>query len=98
MKALNGHRLAWLVMTNAERVNVVLGIYKHYPGSISWVMFVYTQNDIYPFSMANNQFIEMCILYIQRQSTGLFILGCYWPCRNPCVFDVELATIILSLF
>jgi hypothetical protein len=23
---------------------------------------------------------------------------CYWPCRNPCVFDVELATIILSLF
>jgi hypothetical protein len=24
--------------------------------------------------------------------------GCYWPCRNPCHFDVELATIILSLF
>jgi hypothetical protein len=34
------------------------------------------------------------ILYIQRQSTALFILGCYLPCRNPCLFDVELATII----
>jgi hypothetical protein len=93
--------------TDAERVNVVLGIYKHYPGSISslrqytgytslsrtltsivirylhsrlsrawlwsrdrlkenggdrvlflwrqrsWVMFVYTQDDIYPFWVSN---------------------------------------------
>jgi hypothetical protein len=23
---------------------------------------------------------------------------CYWPCRNPCLFDVELATQSLSLF
>jgi hypothetical protein len=38
------------------------------------------------------------ILYIQRQSTAFLILGCYWPCRNPCLFDVELATKILSLF
>jgi hypothetical protein len=23
--------------------------------------------------------------------------GCYWPCRNPCLFDVELATNILCI-
>jgi hypothetical protein len=38
------------------------------------------------------------IFYIQRQSTAFLILGCYWPCRNPCLFDVELPTNILSLF
>jgi hypothetical protein len=38
------------------------------------------------------------ILYIQRRSTMLLILGCYWPCRNPCLFEVELATNILSLY
>jgi hypothetical protein len=26
------------------------------------------------------------------------VLFCYWPCRNPCLFDVELATQSLSLF
>jgi hypothetical protein len=24
--------------------------------------------------------------------------GCYWPCRNPCLLDVEVATQSLSLF
>jgi hypothetical protein len=28
------------------------------------------------------------IFYIQRRSTALLILGCYWPCRNPCLFEV----------
>jgi hypothetical protein len=35
---------------------------------------------------------------IQRRSTALLILSCYWPCRNPCLFEVELATNILSLY
>jgi hypothetical protein len=30
--------------------------------------------------------------------TALLDSACYWPCRNPCVFDVELATQSLSLF
>jgi hypothetical protein len=31
------------------------------------------------------------ILYIQRLPQPLPNSGCYWPCRNPCLFDVELA-------
>jgi hypothetical protein len=38
------------------------------------------------------------ILYIQRLPQPLPNSGCYWPCRNPCLFDVELATQSLSLF
>jgi hypothetical protein len=30
--------------------------------------------------------------------TALLDSACYWPCRNPCLFDVELATQSLSLF
>jgi hypothetical protein len=29
----------------------------------------------------------MPILNIQRRSTALLILGCFWPCRNPCLFE-----------
>jgi hypothetical protein len=37
------------------------------------------------------KFLHMhVIIYIQRRSTALLILGCYWPCRNPCLFEVEL--------
>jgi hypothetical protein len=32
------------------------------------------------------------ILYIQHLPKPLPNSGCYWPCRNPCLFDVELAT------
>jgi hypothetical protein len=43
------------------------------------------------------RFCSKCpILYIQRRSTALLILGCYWPCRNPCLFEVELATNFLD--
>jgi hypothetical protein len=38
------------------------------------------------------------ILYIQRLPQPLPNSGCYWPGRNPCLFDVELATQSLSLF
>jgi hypothetical protein len=38
------------------------------------------------------------ILYIQRLPQPLPNSSCYWPCRNPCLFDVELATQSLSLF
>jgi hypothetical protein len=38
------------------------------------------------------------ILYIQRLPQPLHNSSCYWPCRNPWLFDVELATQSLSLF
>jgi hypothetical protein len=45
-----------------------------------------------------NAKINWRILYIQRLPQPIPNSGCYWPCRNPCLFDVELATQSLSLF
>jgi hypothetical protein len=44
------------------------------------------------------KFNLVTILYIRRLPQPLPNSGCYWPCRNLCLFDVELATESLSLF
>jgi hypothetical protein len=49
-------------------------------------------------NLLNNQGCWWPILYIQRLPQPLPNSSCYWPCRNPYLFDVELATQSLSLF